>query len=194
MYKYSSINPWHQDETAYQVFSDIDIAILRQFKFGSICEIGCGLGYFADRMRRELIFKSGKSGRVTGIDISGEAVNKAIKLFPKINFIKRDLVEKKVLRGKRFDLVVAKEILWYVTDNLPIFLSHSLDLVKPGGLFYFSQSFPESKDWIGKNVVDCPEKLKTILSVYAKPVYYCVEYDWNFHGRPLVHFLGRNKK
>lgn len=54
MYRYSKEIPWHQDKTVYSVFSNIDISILRQFKYKYICEIGCGLGYFSNRLYKEL--------------------------------------------------------------------------------------------------------------------------------------------
>jgi len=194
MYKYSSVKPWHQDETAYRIFSDIDILILKQYKFRSVCEIGCGLGYFTKRLSKELVFKSGKGSKVTGIDISEEAIRKASKLFPKIEFIKGNLIEEKPLKDKTFELVIAKEILWYVTHKLDRFLDNATDMVRGGGLFYVSQSFPEKKNWSGQKIINSPEKLKEILMCYAKPVYYCLEYDWNYHGRPFVHFLGRVRK
>ncbi|MBU2548460.1 MAG: hypothetical protein KKB20_08635, partial [Proteobacteria bacterium] len=58
MYRHSSGKPWHQDELAYAIFSDIDLTVLRalrkRYGFTTIGEIGCGLGYVADRMQREI--------------------------------------------------------------------------------------------------------------------------------------------
>lgn len=62
MYKYSREIPWHQDKNAYSVFSNIDIAILKQYKYESICEIGCGLGYFTNRLHKELSNNGGGGG------------------------------------------------------------------------------------------------------------------------------------
>lgn len=59
MYKYSKEVPWHQDETAYHVFSEIDMAILKQFNYDSVCEIGCGLGFFSARLYNELKTRGG---------------------------------------------------------------------------------------------------------------------------------------
>lgn len=59
MYKYSAEIPWHQDKTVYSVFSEIDIAILKQYKYESICEIGCGLGYFSNRLYSEISSNGG---------------------------------------------------------------------------------------------------------------------------------------
>lgn len=67
MYQKSATVPWQQDHTAYWVFSEIDVVILKQYKYESICDIGCGIGYFSNRLAYEL------KTRVTGIDISKTA-------------------------------------------------------------------------------------------------------------------------
>lgn len=194
MYKYSKTIPWHQDKTVYAVFSDIDIAILQQFKYRTICEIGCGLGYFSGRLYRELESPGKKIPQVTGIDISAEAVNKAKKSFPNLNFVAADILNGTNLKNEYFDLVIAKELLWYVFSELNPFLRNAGQLVKNNGFFYFSQSFPESKKWLGQDVVDSPKKLIRILSKLFRPIHYCIENDFNYNGRPLVHFLGRVNK
>lgn len=191
MYKYSSETPWHQDKTACSVFSDIDIAILKQHKYASICEIGCGLGYFSSRLYKEVNSEGEGRPKVTGIDISDVAVEKAKKLFPEICFIAGDLLKEKHLTKETFDLVVVKETLWYVCHELKNFMENVLSMTKKNGFLYVSQSFPESDNYVGKDVLDSPERLKKLLSHYAAPLHYCVEYDWNYKGRPLVHFLGR---
>ena len=194
MYRNSSDIPWHQDKLAYLIFSEIDIAILKQFKYDSICEIGCGLGYFTNRLKKELSSSSGENPDVTGIDISLTAVRKANKMFPEIRFIQGDLLDKVPLSDEHYDLVVIKNVLWYVSQNLSTFLQNVVDMVKSGGFLFVSQSFPETKEWVGQGVVDSPETLKEILSKYSDPVYICVEIDWNFNKRPVVHFLGKVKR
>src|SRR3989338_6728270 len=87
MYQHSSEIPWHQDKTAYAVFSDIDIAILKQYKYDSICEIGCGFGHFTNRLYKELCSNNNEPSplsfqQVTGIDVSQTAIEKASKQFP----------------------------------------------------------------------------------------------------------------
>lgn len=54
MYRFSREIPWHQDKAAYKVFSDIDIAILKQHTHDTILDIGCGIGYFTNRLYQEL--------------------------------------------------------------------------------------------------------------------------------------------
>jgi SAM-dependent methyltransferase len=190
MYRYSKDIPWHQDETTHQVFSDIDIAILRQYTYESICDIGCGLGYFSNRLLKELKAKKG-APKVTGFDISGTAIKKASRLFPEIRFVTGDLLRGHPLPREQFDLVVAKELFWYVCHRLPLVLKRVIALVKDNGFLYVSLCFPESDTWVGQHIIDCPETLKTILCQYTAVVHYCVEYDEHYNGRPLVHYLGR---
>lgn len=191
MYKYSKEVPWHQDKTAYSVFSDIDIAVLKQFRYDSICEIGSGLGYFSNRLHNELGSNSGERPQVTGIDISQTAIKKASKQFQEIRFVVGDILKENPLQDEYFELIVVKETLWYICHDLKKFMQNVLTMLKKDGFFYISQSFPESDKWVGKEVIDGPEELKSILIKYIKPVYINIEYDWNYNGRPLVRFLGR---
>lgn len=192
MYKYSTEIPWHQDKTAYAVFSNIDIAILKQFKYNTVCEIGCGLGYFSNRLLKELSLKS-KKLKVTGIDISKTVVIKAAKKFPEIKFIAADLTKESYLVKKNFDLVVVKEVLWYVCHKLDKFLRNSINLIKDRGFLYVSQSFPTNDNWVGKEIIDSPEALKKILFKYASPVHYCIDWNKLSYKNGHIHFLGRIK-
>ena len=192
MYRHSTDIPWHQDKTSYSVFSDIDLAILRQYRYNSICEVGCGLGFFTNRLAQEL-GSEGNIVRVTGIDISPTAVAKARTLFPHQNFVTGDLTCERPLPGEQFDLVVIKELLWYICHKLTDFMKNIMDMIRGDGFLYVSQSFPEEDQWVFQDVIDNPEKLKEIFCEFVKPVHYCVEWDWNYNGRPLVHLLGKYK-
>ncbi|MBN2523986.1 MAG: class I SAM-dependent methyltransferase [Bacteroidales bacterium] len=92
MYQNSSDIPWPQDETANGIFTDIDLIILKHFQkqedFQMICEIGCGMGYVADRINRELV-----NIDVTGFDISATDVEKAQTMFLNINFEVFDIIK-----------------------------------------------------------------------------------------------------
>lgn len=217
MYRFSSEIPWHQDKTAYDVFSDIDIAILRQHKYESICEIGCGLGYFSNRLHTEL--DSGGRPLVTGVDISQIAVEKARRKFPEISFIVGDLTKEPPFTHKPlamsdellsinhepsatshellpmshqpFNLVVIKEVLWYVCHNLEHFIKNVLSMIKEDGFLYVSQSFLESDNWVGKDVIDSPERLKELLSQYVEPIHWCIEWNIDKYKNGHLHYLGR---
>ena len=66
-------------------------------------------------------------------------------------------------------------------------------MVKGNGFLYISQSFPEVKRWYGQDIIDAPGALKDIIYQYVKPVHYCLEWDYNIKGRPLVHILGKKE-
>ena len=190
MYRHSAEVPWHQDKTAHMVFSNIDLAILQQYQYDDVCEIGCGLGYFTHRLHQEL-HGVGVRVRVTGIDISETAITTALARFPEIRFAVGDLTKERPLPGTYFDLVILKEVIWYICHRLTDFLANARDMVRAGGFMYVSQSFPESDRWIFQEVIDSPETLKKMFCEFLEPLFYCVEWDWRYNGRPLVHLLGR---
>lgn len=194
MYKYSSEIPWHQDKTAYLVFSDLDIAILKQLRYGSICEVGCGYGYFTNRLYRELSSKKGRP-EVTGIDVSSAAIKKAKDIFPEIRFVKGNLIKERPLKGEHFELVLIKDILWYNCHKLQRFMHNLTDMIKDGGYLYVSNSFPDNnKKWVGMKVIDKPEILKKILMQYTKPIHYCLDFHDPLYKNGHVHFLGKKIK
>lgn len=195
MYKYSKEIPWHQDKTAYFIFSNIDIAILKHYNYNSVCEIGCGIGYFTERLRKELKAKTAidKRPRVTGVDISETAISQARSNFPQIRFIVGDLLKERPLAGELFDLIVTKEIMWYVCHNVKPFMKNVVSMMQDDGFLYISQSFPEAKKWYGQDIISSPLALKDIISKYVTPVHYCVEWDYNVKGRPLAHILAKKK-
>lgn len=190
MYKYSHKTPWAQDKSSYGVISDVDIAILRQNVYSEVCDIGCGLGYFTDRLYRQLRFRK-KKARVTGIDISSTAVKKAARLYPKINFIKGDLIKKAPGCGAKFSLVVIKEMMWCVFHNLDRFLKNSIDMIEEGGFLYVTQSFPELKEWVGNDLIGSPQALESILQRYTIPVQCCIDWHTDKYRNGHLHYLGK---
>lgn len=106
MYRNSSEIPWHQDVTANSIFSDLTIAILRRTKIVSMLDVGSGLGYMTERMRRELPGLS----RVVGLDISETAVLRARQMFKEIEFVSGTMTD---LKGTElFNAVVSKDVIW----------------------------------------------------------------------------------
>lgn len=189
MYRYSAEIPWHQDKTAYRVFSDIDIAILRQHRYETILDVGCGLGFFTNRLVHEL--DGVKS--IVGTDISDAAIKKAKNTFPYIDFSVADIREDKFLAGYHFDLVVCKEIMWYVFEKLDQVMVNLKLLVEPSGWLYISQSFPETNNYVGKETIKNPFHLKEIFERDFQISYYCIEWDAELNNRPLIHLLAKKR-
>lgn len=81
-------------------------AILDQYNFNSILDIGCGKGAFTHYLKK-------KNNQVLGIDISETAASKAAARYPDIDF--RTLKAEDVLSlRQKFDLVVVMEVLSYL--------------------------------------------------------------------------------
>ncbi len=81
-------------------------AILSQYNFNKILDMGCGKGAFTHLLKK-------KNNEVLGTDISETAVRKAQAKFPDIEFqaLKAEDIES---LGRNFDLVVVMEILSYL--------------------------------------------------------------------------------
>ena len=80
-------NPWDQSFREDAVLSKSVVEnILRRSEFKRPYEIGCGLGYFVEKMR--LICGAGG-----GIDVSSTAIEKARAKSPKCHFDEGDILE-----------------------------------------------------------------------------------------------------
>jgi SAM-dependent methyltransferase len=187
MYRHSAAVPWHQDETAYDVFSEIGLAILRKQRYRTICDVGCGLGYFTARCRRELEHPAGGRPTVTGLGISETAVTKARRRFPEIRFLTGNILAPALPVTETFDLVLAKDLMWYVCAQLDEVLGRLTRLT--GQTLYIGQSFPDTQPWVGQDVLSCPDDLLGRVAAFADVKYACIERDNDFGGRPYIHLL-----
>jgi len=126
-----------------------------------ICEIGCGLGYFTNRLYRELC---SNNDNPLAMNDEPSAINYEL-----------------------FDLVVIKEVLWYVCHKLDHFIQNVLSVIKKDGFLYVSQSFPEFNNWVGQEIIDSPERLKEILTEYVEPISICFEREFRNSQGQYVH-------
>lgn len=194
MYHFSKDIPWHQDKTAHKVSSDIAIAILKQYRYNTILDVGAGLGYFTNRLSKELKNSFG-GGRplVTGVEISQTAVEHAKKKYPHIKFLVSDIRKSNFLKGRKFDLVVCKELMWYVFDRLDVVKKNLNNAVKKDGYLFISQCFPEEyargEDFVGRAVIGSPFQLKAIFENTVPLKYFCIEWDSNYNQAPVAHIL-----
>jgi 2-polyprenyl-6-hydroxyphenyl methylase/3-demethylubiquinone-9 3-methyltransferase len=94
-----------------------------------VLDVGCGGGILAEPLAR-------LGARVTGIDPAEENVAAARlhaeKIGLKIDY-RAETIEELAESGKRFDVVIASEVVEHVSD-LRLFLHHCGECVKPGGL------------------------------------------------------------
>lgn len=187
MYQNAAEVPWHQDETVNAVFSDLTVALLRRRHPQSLLDVGCGLGYMAARLKSEIP----ELARVVGLDISGTAVEKAATMFPEIEF--RAGTIHTDLGGERFDVVVSKDVLWYVLDDLPGYLSALIN--KSKRWVYIGQSFPERRPFLGDELLPNAAGLLSFVEEQGHRVsYFLVERDAEFHNREYAHLLIATEK
>lgn len=182
MYKNSAEVPWHQDKTVNAIFSDIAVVILRQRSPDSLLDVGCGMGYMAERFRVEIPTLK----RVAGIDVSETAVVRARSMFPEIEFMARTIGDHP--SQEKFDVVVSKDVLWYVLDDLQAYLS---SLAKCSRRWvYIGQSFPEKRPFYGEDILPDAKALIAYLSNNGFPLAYsAIESDAALGGREYVHAL-----
>ncbi|MGB7403219.1 MAG: class I SAM-dependent methyltransferase [Arcobacter sp.] len=78
-----NFDSWHQDDTR-QLQRKIDFALLEDYSFDKIIDIGCGKGSLTHLLKK-------KNNYVLGLDISQTAVNIAQERFPDIDFLSVDV-------------------------------------------------------------------------------------------------------
>ena len=177
MYRNSVEVPWHQDKTAYSLFTDLDLAILSHFsarrRWRRVLEVGCGYGYVTERLRTAL------GAEVVGIDVSPTAVERAAELFPESRFVVRDLRDPYDGDLGEFDLVMVKEVLWYVLDELDSFVDNLRKLTAKGGCVYVCQAIPDLDRFYGKEMFPEPNAVIDYLSDRFEMVYASSTYEVN---------------
>ncbi len=104
-------DPWTQSTQPNKYSRMAGIIHLQNFGVKSVLECGCGLGYYANWIHRELgiVPKS--------VDISDVAIEKAKQLFPHLDFEVADIC-KDLPKYKDVDAVVFAEIIWYILPSL----------------------------------------------------------------------------
>ncbi len=181
MYRQATEVPWHQDKTAGQVFVDVDIAIIKHFiplyNVQSLCDLGCGLGYISSRLQSELAPLNMRL-RVTGIDVSNDAINKARLLHPNVEFITLNLLNDDIsyLKGA-FDFLYIKDIFWYVMHQADKFIETSQSLLKDDGLIYLMQSVPDLDRFYGSDIFPSTFSIADYFSKHFKNIYTSSTYE-----------------
>lgn len=182
MYRNALEVPWHQDKTVHAIFSDITVAIIRKCQPESLLDVGCGLGFMTERLRAEIP----SLARVVGLDVSETAIIKAATMFPKIEFRAGTIGAD--LGGERFDVVASKDVLWYVLEDLPGYLSALAS--KSKCWVYIGQSFPERRPFLGEEILPNAAGLLSFIEEQGYLVsYFLVERDAEFHNREYAHLL-----
>lgn len=115
---YKVPDPWHMASEQEQArFVETNTIIERDIgeHFERVLEIGCGEGHQTEHLLQ-------LADRITGIDVSATAIERAKKRLPDAEFLVGDIYAQPWAdeRG-RFDLVTACEVIYYMSD-MPKFL------------------------------------------------------------------------
>lgn len=109
-------DPWMQSLQPNKYSRISGILHIKNFNIKSVLECGSGLGYYTNWINKET------NTKIKGIDISKEAITKAKKKFPKLDFGVYD-VTKDLVEFKEFDCIMLSEILWYILPELNLVIS-----------------------------------------------------------------------
>lgn len=190
MYRYATDVPWHQDTYADHWCTEVGFLILKaQAPYGSILEIGCGLGYIAAKLKALV-----QDGTVDAFDISEVAVREARRRHPGIQFYVDDITDPAFRPRRRYELVVVKDLFWYVLDHLQVVLRNLETCVASSGRLYLCQWFPDlAKPFVGKDVIPSPEALLARMSGYAPLATVLLSNDPQQEDGPILHVLGKKR-
>ncbi|XP_043468905.1 ubiquinone biosynthesis O-methyltransferase, mitochondrial-like [Leptopilina heterotoma] len=114
----------------------------------SIIEVGCGGGILSEPLARI-------GANMTGIDPSVELIKCAKKhaaldssLSKRLNYIQTSVEELAQSNSKKYDAVVASEVLEHVADQ-ETFLKYCTDLLRPGGSIFLTTMNKTFPSWLG---------------------------------------------
>lgn len=145
-----------------------------------ILEVGCGLGYVSSKLHREFP----GDVNVTGMDISPTAIRKAKALFPSLEFIVGDIRSEHLDVGKRYDIVLMVEVLWYVLEKLPQVFANIDVLLKDNGFLVFSNGFPREQKY-GKEIIDGFDGLVRYVCSECFDKYRIIKAEVDYSGKFL---------
>lgn len=146
---------WFQEDLSGLKYI-ISKAVLDQYNFNTILDLGCGKGAFTNILKK-------KNNEVWGADVSQTAVKKAQAKYPNINF--RALkAENLLLLKKKFDLVVVMELLSYL-KNWPEVIKRISKIAK---YIFISLYIPPNPIGFVKSFEDLSREMEKYFTVVTK--------------------------
>jgi SAM-dependent methyltransferase len=193
MYRHAERIPWDQDKRCNHWTAQVGLEMLwATAPYGSILEIGCGLGYIAAKLKP--LTKAGR-GAVDAFDISPDAVRKARRLHPGIRFYADDILRPDFKPKRRYRLVVVRELFWYVFPQMDRAVRNILSCVVPGGYLYIGQYFPAlDRPFIGKETIPSPEALLNLFPSLVPLSTAVIRNHPLANDGPILHHVGRRPR
>jgi SAM-dependent methyltransferase len=150
-------DPWAQsvpDERMgayYEQSRNRILSLLRGFGgVEHLVELGCGLGQVC-----AMIYEAGVASRVTGLDVSITAIEKARKRHPNLEFDVADARKDwPASIGRGFDAILMNQMLWYILEDLDGVFSRTVSLLRPNGRLIVSQAFIQDNQQYGADIID----------------------------------------
>lgn len=120
-----------------RMYASIADRWLRRTHGERVLDVGCGHGFALSRLEHKY--------ETFGLDISEYAVREAVRFAPKSRCFVADIEQElpEELKRGRFDLIMAKYVLEHLGDPLAA-IKRLVELLRPGGLFFFSVPNTES--------------------------------------------------
>ncbi|WP_458720931.1 class I SAM-dependent DNA methyltransferase [Candidatus Nitrosocosmicus sp. R] len=102
-----------------------------------ILDIGSGTGFYIS-LWKELMLPN-----VTGCDLTKTAVTNLKAKFPDFRFLEFDIGDDTIPISEKFDIISAFDVLFHIVDDTKYLkaLENIKNLLKPGGIFIFSENF-----------------------------------------------------
>lgn len=153
-----NFDSWHQDDTR-QLARKIDLAILNDYNFEKILDIGCGKGSLTHLLKK-------KNNVVTGVDISQTAINIAKERFPDISFFCKDIgnidnYKELVKEIGGFNLIFTSEVFSYIENWKQLLVEMS----KTTQFFMISLYIPENPIGFVKSEGELVDEIKKSFKV-----------------------------
>lgn len=104
-------DPWMQSQQPNKYARMAGIMHLKNFGIQSVLECGCGLGYYAEWIRKD----TGITPK--SVDISPVAIEKAQSLFPQLDFEVAN-IHTDLPKYTQYECVMLSEIVWYILPEL----------------------------------------------------------------------------
>lgn len=101
---------------------------LKEYKFNSLCDLGCGDGFFLRHVAERY-----KNKNLIGIDYDRNAISLARALNPSLEFINTDITQNEF--NNRYDIVTMIEVLEHILPgSLSTFLDNAASLLNSDGV------------------------------------------------------------
>lgn len=130
------------NEWLYRVRERVFLQAVREIgvdvRRSDVLDIGSGTGFYVH------LWRSLRARNLIGSDITEVSVRRLAEAFPEVTFVRMDIGDANLpLDPGRFDIVSALDVLFHIVDDCRFLraLENVASLLRPGGLFLYSDNF-----------------------------------------------------